>query len=69
MALAYSNISLELREISLRDRPNELYKASSKGTVPVLITSDDTVIDESLEIILWTLKNNPNQTWLSDDSS
>jgi len=69
MALAYSNVSLEIREISLRDRPEELYKASTKGTVPVLIISNDTVIDESLEIILWTLKNNPNQTWISDDSN
>ena len=66
MALAYSNFSIEIREISLRDRPDELYKTSSKGTVPVLITSDGTVIDESLEIILWILKNNPNQTWLSE---
>tara|TARA_Y100000814_G_scaffold53612_1_gene33265 strand:+ start:28 stop:609 length:582 start_codon:yes stop_codon:yes gene_type:complete len=69
MALAYSKVSLEIREISLRDRPEELYKASTKGTVPVLITSDDTVIDESLEIILWALKNNPTQTWVSDDSN
>ena len=67
MALAYSNFSIEIREISLRDRPDELYKTSSKGTVPVLIISDGTVIDESLEIILWTLKNNPNQTWLSEN--
>jgi len=69
MALAYSEISVELREISLRDRPDELYKASSKGTVPVLITSNNTVIDESLDIILWTLKGNNNQTWISENSN
>ena len=69
MALAYSYVSLEIREISLRDRPDELYKASTKGTVPVLIISNDMVVDESLEIILWTLKNNPNQTWISDNSN
>ena len=69
MALAYSNISLELREISLRGRPEELYKASIKGTVPVLITADGTVIDESLEIMLWSLKNNDNQTWLKQGSN
>jgi len=68
MALSYSNIIIELREISLRNRPEELYKASSKGTVPVLITSE-TVIDESLEIILWALKNNANQTWLNNENS
>ena len=68
MALSYSNISVELREISLRDRPEELYIASPKGTVPVLITTDQIVIDESIEIILWSLKNNINQTLLNKDS-
>ena len=65
MALAYTNIEVELREISLRDRPQALYNVSQKGTVPVLITNDDIIIDESLDIMLWSLKNNGNQTWLS----
>ena len=64
MALAYTNVKVEIREISLRNRPKELYEVSQKGTVPVLITIDGLVIDESLEIMLWTLKNNLNQTWL-----
>ena len=64
MALAYTDVQLEIREISLKNRPEELYKVSKKGTVPVLITLDDLVIDESLEIMLSTLKNNSNQTWL-----
>jgi len=67
MALAYTNIDVELREISLRDRPKELYDVSSKATVPVLITSDGLVIDESLDIMLWSLKNDSNQTWLPED--
>ena len=67
MALAYTNIDVELREISLRDRPKELYDVSSKATVPVLITLDGLVIDESLDIMLWSLKNNSNQTWLPED--
>ena len=64
MALAYSNIAVEIREISLRDRPEELYRASNKGTVPVLITKDNAVIDESLDIMIWALRNNPNQSWM-----
>ena len=64
MALAYTDVQLEIREISLKNRPEELYRVSKKGTVPVLITLEDLVIDESLEIMLWTLKNNSNQTWL-----
>ena len=64
MALAYTKLKVELREISLRDRPEELYKASAKGTVPVLITTSKKIIDESLDIMLWALKNNFEQTWL-----
>ena len=67
MALAYTDIQVEIREISLQNRPKELYEISKKGTVPVLITIDDLVIDESLEIMLWTLKNNLNQTWLIEN--
>ena len=65
MALAYTDVQVEIREISLQNRPKELYKVSKEGTVPVLITVDNLVIDESLEIMLWTLKNDLNQTWLT----
>ena len=58
MALAYTDIQVEIREISLQNRPKELYEVSRKGTVPVLITLDNLVIDESLEIMLWALRNN-----------
>ena len=67
MALAYTGVHVEVREISLQNRPEELYEVSKKGTVPVLITIDGLVIDESLEIMLWTLKNNLNQTWLIEN--
>ena len=67
MALAYTDTKIEIREISLKNRPEELYQASKKGTVPVLITADSSIIDESLEIMLWTLKNNLNQTWLMEN--
>ena len=67
MALTYTDVQVEIREISLQNRPEELYEVSKKGTVPVLITIDGLVIDESLEIMLWTLKNNLNQTWLIEN--
>ncbi len=44
-----------LREVSLKNKPKELIKASPKATVPVLITSDGNIIDESLDIINWAL--------------
>ena len=67
MALAYTNLQLEIREISLKNRPIELYEASKKGTVPVLISLDKEVIDESLGIMLWALKRDPDQTWLVEN--
>tara|TARA_Y100000758_G_scaffold216191_1_gene155464 strand:+ start:115 stop:711 length:597 start_codon:yes stop_codon:yes gene_type:complete len=56
MALAYANITIELREILLSDRPDELYAASPKGTVPVLQLPDGSVIDESFDIMKWALE-------------
>ena len=43
MALAHTGISVELREILLSERPDELYAISSKGTVPVLELEDGPV--------------------------
>ena len=58
MALSQYSIKIELREISLKDRPDELLKISPKGTVPVLQLSNKVIIDESLDIINWAIKNN-----------
>ena len=56
MALTQINLTLELREILLSDRPRELYHISSKGTVPVLFLNNGEVIEESLDIMLWCFK-------------
>jgi len=66
MALAHSEIEVELREISLKMRPEELYAISSKGTVPVLQLKDETIIDESLDIMMWTLKQKQSE-WIEFD--
>jgi len=49
-------VSVELREVLLNERPQSLYKISSKGTVPVLLLNDGKVLDESLDIMLWAIK-------------
>ena len=69
MALSYSKVSYEHREIFLRERPKILYKLSSKGTVPVLQLMNGTVIDESLDIMKWCLKQNDLEGWYEDDIS
>lgn len=58
LALVYSQVQVELREIVLRDKPDEMLQASPKGTVPVLIEVDGQVVDESYDIMLWALKQN-----------
>ncbi|MFM1955905.1 MAG: hypothetical protein RIR20_725, partial [Pseudomonadota bacterium] len=37
MALRYAGVDVEIREISLREKPQSMLLASPKGTVPVLI--------------------------------
>ena len=55
MALSHVGISVELREILLSERPDEIYAISPKGTVPVLELPGGTVIDESFDIMEWAL--------------
>jgi glutathione S-transferase len=53
MALKIANIEVEIREISLRNKPVHLFEVSPKATVPVLVLQDGTVIDQSLDIMYW----------------
>jgi glutathione S-transferase len=64
MALAASGQIVDLREVELRNRPDELYAASPKGTVPVLVLPDGQVVDESLEIMHWALEKSDPLAWL-----
>lgn len=64
LAFLASGVACELREVVLRNKPAELLAASPKGTVPVLITTDGQVIDQSLEIMLWALRQNDPEHWL-----
>ena len=56
MALYLSKTVVELREVSLRNKPQSMLKISPKGTVPVLLLDDGRVIDESIQIIEWCIK-------------
>ena len=51
MALLVAGIQVELREVVLRDRPEHMLEISPKGTVPVLLLEDGTVIEESMDIM------------------
>lgn len=63
MALYYSKINYEHREILLRNRPEKLYQLSPKGTVPVLELPSGDVIDESFDIMKWALSINDPEMW------
>lgn len=51
MSIVREGYEVELREVVLRDRPDHMMEISPKGTVPVLLLPDGTVIEESLEIM------------------
>jgi len=64
MAIACSGIQVVLREVSLRDKPQSLRDISAKATVPVLLTAEEKVIDESLDIMMWALLQSDPSAWL-----
>ncbi|PKH01729.1 glutathione S-transferase [Psychromonas sp. MB-3u-54] len=64
LALTVSSQSVFLREILLKNKPAEMLALSSKGTVPVLQLSDGTVVDESLDIMVWALARRDPDGWL-----
>ena len=57
MALTQLNLDIELREISLKNRPKQLLEISPKGTVPVLFINHNIIIEESLEIMIWAINH------------
>ncbi len=65
LALAHAGQACELREINLRNKPQALLEASPKGTVPVLVLQDGSVIEQSLEIMLHALQSKDPDGWLA----
>ncbi|MBF0381233.1 MAG: glutathione S-transferase [Magnetococcales bacterium] len=64
LAIYKSGTVCEIREVVLKDKPKEMLEISPKGTVPVLQKKDGTVIDESLDIMLWAMQLNDPDGWL-----
>jgi len=67
LAIAASGIKVEHREIVLKDKPQAMLTISPKGTVPVLMTATGQVIDESIDIMYWALRQSDPMHWLSND--
>jgi len=72
LGLLLAEQAIMVRAINLKDKPPEMLAVSEKGTVPVLVVpakyqhdiDDQQVIDESLDIMLWGLRNNDPQDLL-----
>lgn len=62
LAIYKSGLSIELRDIVLKNKPQEMLTASPKGTVPTVVLADGRVIDESFDVMLWALNlSDPQQ--------
>jgi len=68
-ALLNTNQVVELREVELKNKPIELIKISKKATVPVLKTNLNKVIDESLEIMIWSIKRSNMHELFGDNNN
>ena len=55
MALLWAGIPFDVFEIELRNKAAGLIQASSKATVPVLVSDTGTVLDQSWDIVCWAL--------------
>lgn len=64
MALLVSGTACHIREVMLSHKPEELIAASPKATVPVIVRADGGVIEESIDIMRWSLEQNDPEGWL-----
>ncbi len=65
MALIYAGIEFDAREVELSNKPPQLLKVSPKGTVPVLVFPDGTVLEQSMDIIRWAVQQHDPDGWTS----
>ena len=72
LAILLAQQTVMLRAIVMQNKPPEMLVLSPKGSVPVLVLdamNAKTVIDESLDIMLWALKqNDPENLFYSQDA-
>jgi len=67
-ALLNTNQVVELREVDLKNKPIELIQISKKATVPVLKTNLNKVIDESLNIMIWSIERSNRHSFFDDNN-
>lgn len=66
--LSYADIEWVPIEVDLKAKPARLLELSPKGTVPVLVLDDGTVIEESYDIMRWAVAlNDPGYFYRAAD--
>ena len=68
LGILFAELQVELREITLKNKPPQILAISPKGTVPVLQLLDGTVIEESREIMIWALAQRDSQGLLNAET-
>lgn len=63
MALLVAGIDFDAHEVSLRDKPPEMLALSPKGSVPVMLLPEGTVLEQSWDIMRWALNQDATKLW------
>ncbi len=61
LAILFAGLQVELREVTLKNKPGRMLAISPKGTVPVLRLAGGAVIAESRDIMVWALEQQDPQ--------
>jgi len=61
LGVLFAGLQVELREVTLKNKPAQMLAINPKGTVPVLRLADGAVIDESRDIMVWALEQQDPQ--------
>lgn len=72
LAILLAQQTVQIRAVTMKDKPAEMLLSSPKATVPVLVIKDGSheqqVVDESLDIMLWALNySDPENLLYSHD--
>ncbi|MDO5769152.1 MAG: glutathione S-transferase [Psychrobacter sp.] len=67
LAILFAELQVELREVVLKDKPAQMLAISPKGTVPVLQIRDGTVIEESMDIMIWAFEQQDCQRLIASE--
>ena len=68
LGILFAELQVELREITLKNKPPQMLAISPKGTVPILQLLNGVVIEESREIMIWALEQQDLQGLLDEEA-